>query len=732
MDAARLAEERAQAAMDELNAAVRKAAEDADDERRLAETAASEKAEAERIAEQEELRRLHVMTEAAERLRELEARAAEADAAAGEEAGRLAAAEARAERAEEALRVANEKVEEAARAAANGAIVARAMASSSGSAGWIARPALPAPRGVGDSPPGPGGDSSLGGGGGGFAGFLEAPGGWGRCRWVRVPVGRRFPPRQPTAAARRVAEARAAFSGRRRTSTSRKDVEGAGDDDASPGQKRKARAVEDIDDDSEPVMTSPSPPRLTPEEEAELRERRVRDARARAARRVRAVRRAAAAASGAAGDAGGTVTAAVTGWRPRWETPTTRHAIKFRDASAESVVAVRSSTADMNRAAARFKNPGGAAKVTRASSPRLVTTERGERRSRGRAGSRGVTRGRVARAHVPVRNWASPAPGTTTGDKSFGKSSGKSSGKRRRVDAARASTLNVASRVFERVFDRVYREMGGGAATDDDGVRSGDLPHGEKGKDRLDDDDDDESMFSVNLDATPIAGVEYSSPTLTLTPKPSSLAAAAARLHRAHRLAAALGAFRSNVERSKRADEVEVTDRSRASSRAIHASVREGDRVREGDADGGGGGPAERGGTPRVGAGSLARRHRGARTLRERASKKAGVERAGQSRASETFREATGDVHAATPAPRSDPVRALPTVVRPRATQGAAPPRAEVCDQTATRVPIAPGLARHPAHRVREKITASVASARGNAPEGKRREARDVARGHRS
>ena len=40
MDAARLAEERAQAAMDELNAAVRKAAEDADDERiggRLAE-----------------------------------------------------------------------------------------------------------------------------------------------------------------------------------------------------------------------------------------------------------------------------------------------------------------------------------------------------------------------------------------------------------------------------------------------------------------------------------------------------------------------------------------------------------------------------------------------------------------------------------------------------------------------------------------------------------------------
>ena len=80
-----------------------------------------------------------------------------------------------------------------------------------------------------------------------------------------------------------------------------------------------------------------------------------------------------------------------------------------------------------------------------------------------------------------------------------------------------------------------------------------------KVKIRLDDDDDDESMFSVNLDATPIAGVEYSSPTLTLTPKPSSLAAAAARLHRAHRLAAALGAFRSNVERSKRADEVEVT-----------------------------------------------------------------------------------------------------------------------------------------------------------------------------
>ena len=44
MDAARAAEERAQAAMDELNAAVARAAEDADNERRLAETAASEKA----------------------------------------------------------------------------------------------------------------------------------------------------------------------------------------------------------------------------------------------------------------------------------------------------------------------------------------------------------------------------------------------------------------------------------------------------------------------------------------------------------------------------------------------------------------------------------------------------------------------------------------------------------------------------------------------------------------
>ena len=178
--------------------------------------------------------------------------------------------------------------------------------------------------------------------------------------------GRRFPPRQPTASARRVTEARVAFSGRRRAAVTTVTVK----DDASPGQKRKARAVEDIDDDDlEPATAiAPSPPRLTPEEEAELRERRGRDARARAARRVRAVRRAAAA-SGAAGDAGGTVTGTVTGWRPRWETPTTKHSIKFRDVSAESVVAVRSATADMNRAAARFKNQhGGAAKVTTASS----------------------------------------------------------------------------------------------------------------------------------------------------------------------------------------------------------------------------------------------------------------------------------------------------------------------------------------------------------------------------
>ena len=111
-------------------------------------------------------------------------------------------------------------------------------------------------------------------------------------------------PVSPPPSARRVAEARVAFSGRRRQDVTTSKT--ADEDDASPGQKRKARAVEDIDDDDLEPATSiaPSPPRLTPEEEAELRERRVRDARARAARRVRAVRRAAAASSGAAGDAG--------------------------------------------------------------------------------------------------------------------------------------------------------------------------------------------------------------------------------------------------------------------------------------------------------------------------------------------------------------------------------------------------------------------------------------------
>ena len=151
----------------------------------------------------------------------------------------------------------------------------------------------------------------------------------------------------------------------------------------------------------------------------------------------------------------------------------------------------------MNRAAARFKNQhGGAAKVTTASSPRLVTAER---RSRG-TGAFGVTRGRVkpratVRAHVRVRNWASPSAPNTTTDRRRGEGEGdQSSGKRRRVNAARASTLNVASRVFERVFDRVYREMGGGAETGGPaGRRKDGGRHPPPPPPR--DDDDDESMI---------------------------------------------------------------------------------------------------------------------------------------------------------------------------------------------------------------------------------------------
>ena len=223
------------------------------------------------------------------------------------------------------------------------------------------------------------------------------------------------PPRRRVASRRR-----ARFSGRRRHAvrTSKVTVK----DDASPGQKRKARAVEDIDDDAEPATSiAPSPPRLTPEEEAELRERRVRDARARAARRVRAVRRRRGGVR-RGGRRRGNRHRNRSGWRPRWETPTTKHAIKFRDVSAESVVAVRSATSpDENRAAARFKNQhGGAAKVTRASSPRLVTAERGERRSRG-TGSvwshpRACQTEGDSQAHVRVRNWASEdAPRRWTG-----------------------------------------------------------------------------------------------------------------------------------------------------------------------------------------------------------------------------------------------------------------------------------------------------------------------------
>ena len=167
--------------------------------------------------------------------------------------------------AEEALRAANEKVEEAARAAANGAIVA----SRAGLESFESLPALSS-----------GGDLKA----------LEAASGtsmpMGRSA---VPRGRRLPPRQPTAAARRVAEARTAFSTFPRTTKSADGMSASdgGDESSSPGQKRKSIAVEDIGNDDLP--------KVNPEEEAELKEKQVKAARERAVRRVRAVRRAAAA-----------------------------------------------------------------------------------------------------------------------------------------------------------------------------------------------------------------------------------------------------------------------------------------------------------------------------------------------------------------------------------------------------------------------------------------------------
>ena len=530
MDSARMAEERAQSAMDELNAAVKIAAEDADRERLFAENAAREKAEAERLAEREELRRLDVMTKAAERLRELEARAAEADAAAAEEASRLVAAEARAAIAEEALRAANEKVEEAARAAANGAIVASR-------AGLESFESLPAPP--------PGGDLKA----------LEAASGttmpMGRSA---VPRGRRLPPRQPTAAARRVAEARTAFSTFPRTTKASDGMSASdgGDESSSPGQKRKSIAVEDIDDDL-PKVQSPK----SKEEEAELKEKQVKAARERAVRRVRAVRRAAAASGGG------------NEWnRGGWETPAPAPAtFKIRDASADTVVAARSATADMNRAEARFRNRS-AAKVTYASSPRLITTERSERRAR-----KGINRGSSVKrqSFVPVRPWTRSGGRPT--NVSHPPHDDRSSGKRRKVDARKtrgyASAVNVASRVFERVFDRVYHQEMGGGVNSKPAIETASVnpPIDEPGSS-----DTDDSMISVNLDAThTVAGLEHSSwavagrtdttfPVVSASRVDSSLDAAAVRLRGLLQQARALRALQSNAQRARHRHEIERRD----------------------------------------------------------------------------------------------------------------------------------------------------------------------------
>ena len=236
-----------------------------------------------------------------------------------------------------------------------------------------------------------------------------------------VPRGRRLPPRQPTAAARRVAEARTAFSTFPRTTKASDGMSASdgGDESSSPGQKRKSIAVEDIGNDDLP--------KVNPEEEAELKEKQVKAARERAVRRVRAVRRAAAA-SGASASGGGNE------WnRGGWETPAPAPAtFKIRDASADTVVAARSATADMNRAEARFRNRS-AAKVTYASSPRLITTERSERRAR-----KGINRGSSVKrqSFVPVRPWTRsggrPTNETHTphDDRSSGKRRGWTRGRR--------------------------------------------------------------------------------------------------------------------------------------------------------------------------------------------------------------------------------------------------------------------------------------------------------------
>ena len=343
-----------------------------------------------------------------------------------------------------------------------------------------------------------------------------------------VPRGRRLPPRQPTAAARRVAEARTAFSTFPRTTKASDGMSASdgGDESSSPGQKRKSIAVEDIGNDDLP--------KVNPEEEAELKEKQVKAARERAVRRVRAVRRAAAA-SGASASGGGNE------WnRGGWETPAPAPAtFKIRDASADTVVAARSATADMNRAEARFRNRS-AAKVTYASSPRLITTERSERRAR-----KGINRGSSVKrqSFVPVRPWTRSGGRPT--NETHTPHDDRSSGKRRKVDARKtrgyASAVNVASRVFERVFDRVYHQEMGGGVNSKPAIETASVnpPIDEPGSS-----DTDESMISVNLDAThTVAGLEHSSwavagrteatfPVVSASRVDSSLDAAAVRLRR--------------------------------------------------------------------------------------------------------------------------------------------------------------------------------------------------------
>ena len=226
-------------------------------------------------------------------------------------------------------------------------------------------------------------------------------------------------------------------------------------------------------------------------------------------------------------------------------------------------------------------------------------------------------------------------------------------------------------------------------------------------------------MISVNLDAThAVAGLEHSSwavagrtettfPVVSASRVDSSLDAAAVRLRGLHQQARALRALQSNALRARRRHEVERRDvpmlRLKHSMRRFVSAVRFAKATRLAEEE------ARLSAAERVQlerARSFAFAHRGTpdaygvewgvhrRELAPRATRQRGAHRAGQSRASETFREATGDGGAGTPRPSAGPRGFVQEMVRAVQAQGAAPACVETGNRREAPVAVPPRLVR--------------------------------------